>query len=279
MKIINTYSSIVGLFIGLTTSAFSQATLTGSVQDAAGKPLPFSNIALLNARDSSLVKGTISKETGSYSFENTKPGQYRLMASAVGYAANRTKAFYVTSTSMEIPAITLVESAKTLNEVTVATKKPFVEQQIDRTVINVAGSIIASGSTALEVLEKAPGVTVDRQNDALQLRGKDGVIVQIDGKQTYLSMQDVVNMLKSMSSDNIEKIELITNPGARYDASGNSGIINIRLKKNNNIGTNGMVSLAGGSGRFDRERGSPDNCILRLRQSESEGRPSTTNSY
>src|SRR5207237_5476372 len=103
----------------------------------------------------------------------------------------------------------------------------------------VAGSIIATGSTALEVLEKAPGVTVDRQNDNLQLRGKDGVIVQIDGKQTYLSMQDVVNMLRNMPSDNIEKIELITNPGARYDASGNSGIINIRLKKNNNVGTNG----------------------------------------
>jgi hypothetical protein len=123
-------------------------------------------------------------------------------------------------------------------------------------VINVAGSIIATGSTALEVLEKAPGVTVDRQNDALQLRGKDGVIVQIDGKQTYLAMQDVVNMLRNMSSDNIEKIELITNPGSRYDAAGNSGIINIRLKKNQNIGTNGVASVSGGSGRFDRERAS-----------------------
>lgn len=256
MKPIHNFLLLVSLVTSLATLSAAQTTISGSVRDATVKPLPFCSIALLNARDSSLVKGTISLESGVYSFENIKPGQYRLMASAVGYAPTRTKAFEVASTPVAIPAIVLSEATKTLQEVNVITKKPFVEQEIDRTVINVAGSIIASGSTALEVLEKAPGVTVDRQNDALQLRGKDGVIVQIDGKQTYLSMQDVVNMLKNMSSDNIEKIELITNPGARYDASGNSGIINIRLKKNINVGTNGMASLAGGSGRFDRERGS-----------------------
>jgi RNase P/RNase MRP subunit p29 len=90
----------------------------------------------------------------------------------------------------------------------VVAKRPFVEQRLDRTVVNVANSIVASGSTALEVLEKSPGVTVDRQNDALQLRGKDGVIVQIDGRQTYLSTADVVALLRSMPSDNIDNIEL-----------------------------------------------------------------------
>jgi len=123
-------------------------------------------------------------------------------------------------------------------------------------VVNVANSIIASGSTALEVLEKAPGVTVDRQNDQISLRGKEGVIVQIDGKQTFLPMPDVVALLRNMPSDNIDRIELITNPSAKYDAAGNSGIIDIRLKKNNNIGTNGSVSVSAGSGRYARERGS-----------------------
>lgn len=247
----------VYLLIGfLTTTAIAQTTLTGTVKDAIGKPLPFASIALLNAKDSSLAKGGITSESGTYELTGIRSGRYVVAATSIGYKSTKTAVFDVATTPAEAPALTLSESTKTLNEVTVVTKKPFVEQEIDRMVINVAGSIIGSGSTALEVLEKAPGVTVDRQNDALQLRGKDGVIVQIDGKQTYLSMQDVVNMLKSMSSDNIEKIELITNPGARYDASGNSGIINIRLKKNNNVGTNGLASLAGGSGRFDRERGS-----------------------
>ncbi|MGV3587473.1 MAG: outer membrane beta-barrel protein [Adhaeribacter sp.] len=123
-------------------------------------------------------------------------------------------------------------------------------------VVNVANSIISSGSTALEVLEKSPGITVDRQNDQLQLRGKEGVIVQIDGKQTYLSTADVVAMLRTMPSDNIDRIEIITNPSAKYDAAGNSGIIDIRLKKNNDLGTNGSVALGAGAGRYERERSS-----------------------
>jgi hypothetical protein len=250
----------------LATAAVAQTTLPGTsvrgtsvrgtILDASGKSLPFASIALLNARDSSLAKGGLSNASGVYELSDVRTGWYQVTASMVGYKSAKSPAFEVAEGSAKAPVLTLSEAARTLNEVTVATKKPFVEQEIDRMVINVAGSIIASGSTALEVLEKAPGVTVDRQNDAIQLRGKDGVIVQIDGKQTYLSMPDVVNMLKSMSSDNIEKIELITNPGARYDASGNSGIINIRLKKNQNLGTNGSVSITGGSGRFDRERGS-----------------------
>ncbi|MEZ0539283.1 outer membrane beta-barrel protein [Fibrella arboris] len=236
------------------TVAGLHTTVRGSVSDAAGKALPFASIALLNARDSTLAKGGVTSEAGTYELTGIRPGRYVVMASSIGYKPAKSAVFEVAATPVDVLVLPLSESAKTLNEVAVVTKKPFVEQEADRTVINVAGSIIGSGSTALEVLEKAPGVTVDRQNDALQLRGKDGVIVQIDGKQTYLSMQDVVNLLKNMPSDNIEKIDLITNPGARYDAAGNSGIINIRLKKNNNVGTNGSASLTGGSGRFDRER-------------------------
>ena len=157
---------------------------------------------------------------------------------------------------VKAPLLVLADDTQELKEVTVVGTRPFIEQHVDRTVVNVSNSIIASGGTALEVLEKAPGVTVDRQNDGIALRGKDGVIVQIDGKQTYLAMADVVALLRSTPSDNIDKIELITNPSAKYDAAGNSGIINIRMKKNNNVGTNGSLSLAGGAGRHDRERAS-----------------------
>ena len=235
---------------------FGQTTLNGTVRDETGKPLPFASVALLNARDSSLAKGTASDRQGTYAFENVRAGRYLVRATAVGYQKVHSTVLDITTSPTEVPLLALPEAAGKLAEVQVTAKKPFVEQQLDRMVINVAQSIVGSGSTALEVLEKSPGVTVDYQNERLQLRGKEGVIVQIDGKQTYLSAQDVIALLRNMSSDNIETIELITNPSAKYDAAGNSGIINIRLKKNTNVGTNGTASIAGGSGRYDRERGS-----------------------
>lgn len=249
------------LFLLLTTitllpQVLAQTTLTGTIYDGNGKPLSFATVALLNTRDSSVAKGTASDQQGLYAFEKVRAGQYIVRATAVGYQKTHSPTFEVTNSPVNVPAVMVKETTGKLSEVQVTAKKPFVEQQLDRTVVNVANSIVGSGSTALEVLEKSPGVTVDYQNERLQLRGKDGVIVQIDGKQTYLSAQDVIALLRSMSSDNIETIELITNPSAKYDAAGNSGIINIRLKKNTNVGTNGTVSVAGGSGRFDRERGS-----------------------
>ncbi len=234
----------------------AQTKLSGTILDGKGKPLPFVSVALLNTRDSTIAKGTASDQAGQYAFDNVRTGKYLVRATAVGYQKVLSTAVDVTGAAANVPALTLTETTGQLNTVQVTAKKPFVEQKIDRMVINVENSIVGSGSTALEVLEKAPGVTVDYQNEQLQLRGKEGVIVQIDGRQSYLSQQDVVALLRTMSSDNIASIELITNPSARYDAAGNSGIINIRLKKNTNVGTNGSISLAGGSGRYDRERGS-----------------------
>ena len=222
---------------GLGLTATAQTTLSGQIHDATGKPLPFATVALLNARDSGMVKGTATNQQGQYVFERVGAGPYRVRASAVGYQKAFSTLIIADNEPITVPTLTLAEQTGQLNTVQVTAKKPFVEQQIDRMVVNVAGSIVGSGSTALEVLEKSPGVTVDYQNERIQLRGKDGVIVQIDGKQSYLSQQDVVALLRTMSSDNIATIELITNPGARYDAAGNSGIINIRLKKNSNLAT------------------------------------------
>ena len=254
------YTLLSGLLF-LTLNAQAQTTLSGSIHDGTGKPVPFASVALLNARpglarDSSVAKGTATDQEGAYIFDKVRTGQYRVRASAVGYQKEYLALIVVNNEPINVPTLTLTETVGKLSEVQVVAKKPFVEQQNDRMVVNVAGSIVGSGSTALEVLEKSPGVTVDYQNERLQLRGKDGVIVMIDGRQSYLSQQDVIALLRTMSSDNIATIELITNPGARYDAAGNSGIINIRLKKNVTLGTNGTLSLAGGSGRFDRERAS-----------------------
>jgi hypothetical protein len=238
-------------------SLLGQSTISGSVKDNSNKALPFVNVLLLKEKDSTLVKGAVSKENGAFTIENVTPGSYLICGTMVGYAKTYSKRVIPNQEKerIEIPAIVLQPETTQLKEVQVTGKKPLLEQKIDRTIVNVSSSIISSGSTALEILEKAPGVTVDRQNDQIQLRGKDGVIVQMDGKQTYLAMADIVALLRSMSSDNIDVIEIITNPSAKYDAAGNSGIINIRTKKNNNVGTNGSVSLSAGSGMYDRERG------------------------
>lgn len=244
------------LFCLFSLTAFGQNHLTGSVVDGAGQPLPNASVLLLNARDSSLVKGAVGDGRGQYTFENVRTGRYRLSASRVGYALVYSEPLEVGESSpATLPPLTLTERAGQLDGVQVTAKKPFVEQKLDRMVVNVAGSIVGSGSTALEVLEKSPGVTVDYQNERLQLRGKDGVIVLLDGRQSYLSAADLIALLSTMSSDQIETIELITNPPSRYDAAGNSGLVNIRLKKNSAVGTNGALSVAGGSGRYDRERG------------------------
>lgn len=247
--------SCVVVLILSTFSFVSAQSLSGKVQDDAGNAMPFANILLLNKGDSSLIKGAVSNDAGYYTIDNVKRGSYLLSARMVGYKTQHIPV-EVGDVAMQAPTLAMSAEARQLKEVSIEATRPFIEQAIDRTIVNVSNSIISGGSTALEVLEKSPGVSVDRQNDGIALRGKDGVIVMIDGKQTYLSMPDVVAMLRSMPSDNIDRIELITNPPAKYDAAGNSGMINIVLKKNENYGTNGSVSVAGGSGRFDRERGS-----------------------
>lgn len=232
-------------------------TINGRVKDSGDKYLPLVNVLLLK-EDSSVVKGSATDDQGKFNFQKVSPGQYLLRISSVGFQTINTAPFKIVSGQQEIqiPVITLSSGTAQLNDVTVTGKRPFLEQKIDRTVVNVANSIVASGSTVLEVLEKSPGITIDRQNDQISLRGKEGVLVQIDGKQSYLPMTEVVALLKTMPSDNVDRIEIITNPSAKYDAAGNSGIIDIRLKKNNNIGTNGNATAAAGFGVYLRERGS-----------------------
>lgn len=255
------------LFLILTLylkTAFAQplprGTVSGQVNATTGKPMEFTTMMLLKAADSTMTKGAISDVAGHYSFDNVGAGQYLVVAQQVGYRKTYSAPFAVDEVhpAIEMPVLTVTEESKNLAEVNVVAKKPFIEQQVDRTIVNVENSIVASGNTALEVLEKAPGVTIDRQNDQINLKGKSGVIVYIDGKQTYLSQQEVSNLLKNTPSDNIATIEIITNPGSKYDAAGNSGIINIRMKKNKNFGTNGTFILGGGYGWFPDLNGRRD---------------------
>ena len=223
-----------------------RGAVTGSVLDERQAAFPFVNVLLLKAQDSTLAKGMVTDTDGKFAFEEIATGRYLTLVSMVGYEKVYSPVFTVANANVQLSPVTLTTSVELLNEVKVVAQKPFIEQQIDRTVVNVENSIVSAGATALEVLERAPGVVVDQQNDALRLRGKDGVLVQIDGKRSFLSQTELMNLLRNTPSDNIEKIELITNPSAKYDAAGNSGIINIVFKKNKNFGTNGTVTLGGG---------------------------------
>lgn len=238
----------------IAVSAYGQ-NISGKILGPDSKPIVFANVLLLQPTDSTLIKGAISDAEGIYRFDNVPEGNFLLSGYMMGYKRQYLP-IAIKRGVFEAPLISLTEDLGLLHEVVVEAKRPLVEQDNYKTVVNVANSIIATGSTALEVLEKAPGVRVDRQNDGISLMGRDQVIVQINGKQTYLTMSDVVALLRNMPSDNIDKIELVTNPTAKYDAEGNSGVINIVLQKNNNLGTNGSVSLTGGSGRYFRKNGS-----------------------
>lgn len=246
------------IFLADLSYAQSVGSVGGSVKDPSGKALEFVNVMLLAENDSSLVKGAVTDPNGNFLIEGVAFGRYKVAVTQVGLEKVYSKTFTLDEKipAVKIPDLSMGEDVKLLNEITVESTKPFIEQEIDRMVINVENSIVSSGSNALEVLEKAPGVTIDKQNDQIQLKGKAGVMVLIDGKQTYLSGQDIANLLKSTSSDNIEKIEIITNPSSKYDAAGNTGIINIRMKKNKNFGTNGSATLGVGYGKFEKANGS-----------------------
>ena len=227
--------------------------VSGLVKDAQGTPLTGTTITLFKAKDTSVVKLAVSKE-GAYHFTDIKEGDYRVGASHVGYNSFLSAPFSVSTASVTAPEIRLAKAAADMQGVVVTAKKPIVEVKADKTILNVEGTINATGSDALDLLRKSPGVTVDK-DDNLSLSGKNGVQVYIDGRPTPLSGQDLANYLKSMQSSEIEAIELITNPSAKYEAAGNAGIINIRLKKNKAFGTNGSVTAGYNVGHYSKYNG------------------------
>ena len=230
----------------------AQQTVKGKVLGDDGNVLPFANALLLNSEDSKLVKGAVTDQNGNFMLENVPAGKYIITASFIGYNSQSSDPFELkVNETYTVPSITISESVG-LDEVTVRAKKPLYQQKIDRMVINVAASPLSAGTTALEVLERSPGVLVNRQDNSISLTGKEGVVVMMNGKLSYMPTSSLVQLLDGMSSDNIESIELITTPPANFDAEGNAGYINIVLKQNIDTGLNGSYSFSGGVGNGTR---------------------------
>lgn len=234
------------------------AQISGKVVDMQDVPLPYATVLLLNPTDSSLIKGTVTDERGNYALNHTEIGTYVLGMSMIGYEDAYSVLFHLPNngTAYNVSTIKLQTTTSLLKEVEVVEKRALFEQQIDRLVVNVENSITLSGVSALDVLKQSPGVAVNQQSNSLSMSGKEGVVVMINGKVIRMPPGAVVQMLGGMNADNVKKIELIHTPPANFDAQGNAGFINIVLKKNQDEGINGGLSVNAGYGRKEKAGGS-----------------------
>lgn len=238
------------LFCSFQANAQNTSKVTGQVNDNNGKALNAITVILHRAKDSSIAKTAVTDGKGHYEMATVKAGSYFVTTSAVSLKNASSAVFEVKDgETATVPAISVQAGGKSLQEVTITSKKPIVEVKADKTILNVEGTINAVGNDAFELLRKSPGVMIDK-DDNLSLAGKNGVQVYIDGKPSPLSGADLAAYLKSLNSSQIEAIELITNPSAKYEAAGNAGIINIKLKKNKTFGTNGTATAGYNIGTY-----------------------------
>jgi len=233
------------------TVSFAQTkviSVSGTIKDKAAKTvLPFVNVVLKTEKDTVFVTGTVSNEEGRFTLSNVKPDNYFLEISYVGYTTKRQSLFVGTlSEFLEVPTVELEESTQTLGEVTVTAKQDEISGKMDKKTFSVEDNISQSGGSVLQTMQNLPGVTV--QDGKVQLRGSDKITVLIDGKQTALTGMGSQTGLDNIPASAIEKIEIINNPSAKYDANGNAGIINIIYKKNKQDGFNGKAGIATGLG-------------------------------
>ena len=248
------YFTLIALLSATTMAVQAQEAtgkVTGSVEDASQKTVSAATISLLHAKDSAVAKINVADKVGRFQFEGIANGKYLVLVSAVGHAKTFSKPFELSSSNSEVnlQPLVVVPATKEMAGVTVVASRPMIEQKIDKTVLNVDASVTNVGATALEVLEKAPGVSVDKDGN-ISLKGKQGVMLMMDGRPTYLSATELSNYLKSLPASAIDQIEIMTNPSSKYDAAGNSGIINIKSKKNKQKGFNGSVTANYGQGVY-----------------------------
>lgn len=252
MKILPISLALLCIFCLVTGFTFAQSSISGKLADAEGKSVEFATVTLFSA-DSTLVQAGLSDIEGVFEFKNLKNGSYYVTASSVGFESIRSKGiqFNASESRKDIGVLVMKTAENNLQEIQVIGQKSLVEMKQDRIVFNVENSIFSDGNTALELLEKAPGVTVD-QDGAIALKGKEGVKVMLNGRLSYLSQSELATLLKATPSNTISQIEVITNPSSKYDAAGNSGMLNIVMKENKDSGLNGSVNANAARGRAGR---------------------------
>ncbi len=242
----------VSILLVLGSNLFSQSSIKGLLKNDVGEVVSFANVALYNLSDSTMVKVETTDASGTFHLQNIKAGNYFLKATFVGMPDLVKPNLTVgVNETLDLKLLNFAEQAEELKEFEVSAERSMVEVKPDRTIFNVQGTINSVGSDALTLLKKAPSVSVDNQ-DNINVLGRSGVRIYIDGKQLPLAGDDLNNYLKNLPADQIDRIEIITNPGAKYDAEGNAGIVDIRLKKDKSIGANGSLSSTYTQGELAR---------------------------
>jgi iron complex outermembrane recepter protein len=229
-------------------------TLTGTVLDQTGAPAAYASIRLLLAKDSTFIMGASADEQGLFSFKDLANGEYLIKAGLLGYQDVYSDKIIFTKNNPATNVSLVLQPNAALKEVVISAKKPLIERQIDKIVVNVEGTTLSTGSNALELLQRSSGVVVTPQGSIL-LNGKSGVTVMLDGKPTQMNSEQLTTLLQATPAESISKIELIAKPSSKYDAEGVSGIINIRLRKNQNLGWNGNLSAETSQSIHNRKRG------------------------
>lgn len=232
------------------------ASILGQLQTPEGEAVVFANVALYNTTDSSLVKVETTDEAGIFRIQGLAAGRYNLSATYVGSADLWQNDIVLSANQqLDLEILKFSSGAIELEEATVTATRALVEVKPDRTVFNVQGTINSTGADAISLLRKAPGVTVDN-NDNISVLGRAGVLLYVDGKRLPLTGQNLTSYLQNLPAEQIDRIDIISNPGAKYEAEGNAGIIDIRLKKDKNLGSNGSISGTYSQGQYARINGS-----------------------
>ncbi|MDE5544277.1 MAG: TonB-dependent receptor, partial [Bacteroidales bacterium] len=249
------------LAIGTLHGAFAQTgKIAGSVREAEnGKPMPFANVVLVKASDSSQVLGLASNDSGAFLFKRIPAGTYFVQVSVLGYHRNNSEIFTIDAahTDISLKPIALTSQAVQLDAVVVRAKRPVMEMKPGKITMNVSQSLASQADNAFEMLKKFPGVTIDK-DDNISLNGRGGVLVLINDRDPHLGGQNLANYLRGMPGNNIEKIEVMNNPSSKYDAEGTGGIINIKTVRSQASGFSGSVNAGvnynkhfHGNGGFD----------------------------
>ncbi|RSK43840.1 TonB-dependent receptor [Hymenobacter rigui] len=224
--------------------------ISGTVLSTAG-PLEFATVTLHQATDSAVIKTEFSDQAGHFTLAVPTEGRYLVSVNQLGYGRYWHGPVVVGSQPCAALECQLKPIATQLQNVTVTGQRPLFERLPDRTVVNVEGSVLSAGNTSLDVLARAPGVTLDA-NDNLGLRGRQGLLVVLDGKRVPLTGSELAAMLRALPAEQVATMELITNPPAKYDAQGGAGVIVINLKKDQRLGFNGSTNAAYGRGRYGK---------------------------
>lgn len=244
-------SYILLLLCFLSSVQWLVGQISGVVVDIEGNPIPYANVMIYSVPDTILQIGFITNEEGLFTNDYSNKGKFILRVDLLSFKTWNSKPFTISDHNFkkDFGTIILLEEITSLESVEIRAQRKLIQRTQEGNIINVQASVLTQGSTALQLLERSPGVILDQNNNTFSLNGKSGALVMINGKVQRIPTADLIVMLNGMSADNIEKIELLTNPSARYDVDGNAGIINIVMNKNETLGIRGNLSLSAGYGK------------------------------